>query len=329
MPNTEPEARLVETKVIHVAVAVIENDDGRILIAQRPVDKHMGGKWEFPGGKVEAGESLPQAMKRELQEELGVETETVSPVIQIRHEYPEKTVLLDVWRVRITHGQPHGAEGQPVVWAALSDLKAEDFPPANRPIITALKLPESYMITGRFQDETELREHLERSLKAGVGLVCFRAGWLAPEEYQRLATTVVYPLCQQYSARLLLKGGIPEKVAAGIHFTSIELESLTDVELSGLRSEGELLAASCHDFQQLEKAAALGIDFVTLSPVSPTRTHPDAPPLGRDRAAELTAKATVPVYWLGGMEQADRETVISAGAQGIAAISAFWKAKDH
>ena len=100
-------------KRIHVAAAVIRCVDGQILLAKRPEDKHQGGLWEFPGGKVEASETVQAALSRELEEELGIRPSAARPLIQVRHDYPDKQVLLDVWEVSAFTGEPHGAEGQP------------------------------------------------------------------------------------------------------------------------------------------------------------------------------------------------------------------------
>ena len=95
-------------KRVHVAAAVIRGADGRVLIAKRPQDKHQGGLWEFPGGKVEEGEAVERALARELEEELGIRVEAARPLIQVQHDYPDKQVLLDVWEVSSFTGEPHG-----------------------------------------------------------------------------------------------------------------------------------------------------------------------------------------------------------------------------
>ena len=95
---------------LHVAAAVIRGTDGRILLAQRPAHKHQGGLWEFPGGKVEAGESVLSALARELREELGIQVTHAQPLIQVRHAYPDQRVLLDVYEVTEFTGDAHGAE---------------------------------------------------------------------------------------------------------------------------------------------------------------------------------------------------------------------------
>lgn len=125
---------------VHVAVAVIIGKDGRILIAKRPDDVHQGGLWEFPGGKVEQGENLEVALKRELVEELGIELQACEPLLEIHHDYPDKSVLLDVWRVTAFSGQAYGREQQPIRWVAPKFLTDYDFPEANQPILKAISL---------------------------------------------------------------------------------------------------------------------------------------------------------------------------------------------
>ena len=134
-------------KRIHVAAAVIRGPESSVLIAKRPLDKHQGGLWEFPGGKVEDGEGVESALARELQEELGIEVTQAQPLIQVRHDYPDKQVLLDVWEVLAFAGEPHGAEGQPLAWVAPEALVDYSFPAANQPIVTAARLPQHYLIT--------------------------------------------------------------------------------------------------------------------------------------------------------------------------------------
>lgn len=123
---------------VWVAVGVIQDPAGRICICRRPEDKHQGGKWEFPGGKVEAGETVQQALARELAEELGIGVRACQPLLTIHHDYPDKSVLLDVWRVTGFEGQAHGREGQPLRWIGLDELEGYDFPAANQPIVARL-----------------------------------------------------------------------------------------------------------------------------------------------------------------------------------------------
>lgn len=123
---------------VQVAVGIVINAAGAVLITRRPDHAHQGGLWEFPGGKVENGETVMLALRRELHEELGITVQTAEPWLQIRHAYPDQTVLLAVWRVTAYTGEPHGREGQPLVWALPAQIGDFTFSAADQPIIAAL-----------------------------------------------------------------------------------------------------------------------------------------------------------------------------------------------
>ncbi|MER2529006.1 MAG: 8-oxo-dGTP diphosphatase MutT [Candidatus Competibacter denitrificans] len=126
--------------IVHVAVGVlVDPSTGAVLVARRPEHAHQGGCWEFPGGKVETGETVIAALQRELREELGIELDSAEPFLQVSHAYPEKTVLLNVWRVDAYRGEPHGREGQPLVWLKPEDMLESSFPAADAPIIEQLR----------------------------------------------------------------------------------------------------------------------------------------------------------------------------------------------
>ncbi len=127
------------SKVIHVAVGVILNDNNEVLIAFRSPDKHQGGLWEFPGGKLEDGESVESALHRELQEELGLTPLSFKPFLKIEHDYGDKEVLLDIWEIREFRGEAKGMEGQIIKWLSLSELGNYQFPEANRSIVDYLR----------------------------------------------------------------------------------------------------------------------------------------------------------------------------------------------
>ena len=129
--------------MVHVVAAAVIDAAGRVLIAQRPSGKHMAGGWEFPGGKLEPGEERLTGLARELREELGISiTGTARPLIRVRHAYPSREVLLDIWVVKRYSGEARGLDGQALRWCTQDELVAAELLPADRPIVRALRLPE-------------------------------------------------------------------------------------------------------------------------------------------------------------------------------------------
>lgn len=309
-------------RLIHVAAAVILDENRRILLARRPDDKHQGGLWEFPGGKVEPGEPVLDALDRELHEELGIRVESARPLIQIPHHYPDKSVLLDVFVVDRFSGQPHGREGQPVRWVEASALADFDFPAANRPIVAAAQLPERLLITGEASDIEDFCAHTERALKQGIRWIMLRATGLSQDAFAGVYRAL-RPLCDDVGATLAVNCSLTLANKLGAEALHLNSERLMALE-SRNDFNGVWLSASCHDAGQLARAASLGLDFVTLSPVATTATHPEAEPLGWSAFSVLAAEATLPVYALGGMKENDLPTAWAQGAQGVAAIREWW-----
>ncbi|MCC6074646.1 Nudix family hydrolase [Pseudomonas sp. GCM10022188] len=312
-------------KRLHVAAAVIRGADGRVLIARRPEHKHQGGLWEFPGGKVEAGEAVEAALARELHEELGIDIAASRPLIQVRHDYPDLAVLLDVHEVSAFTGKPHGREGQPLAWVEPRELPHYEFPEANRAIVAAARLPAQYLITPDNLEPGELLRGVRQALAGGIRLLQLRAPNMYSPEYRDLATDI-QGLCAG-KAQLMLKGPLEwlgDFPAAGWHLTAAQLRKYAPNGRPFPRERW--LAASCHDAEELALAAQMGVDFVTLSPVQATQTHPDAAPLGWAAAAELIRGCNQPVFLLGGVGPQDQARGWQAGAQGVAGIRAFWPA---
>lgn len=310
---------------LHVVAAVLTNARGEVLIAERPAHVHQGGLWEFPGGKVEDGEQAPIALAREMEEELGIRVCAARPLIQVAHDYPEREVLLDVWRIERWSGDARGREGQRIDWVAPGKLGERSFPPADAPILTALRLPSSYLITPEpGADREGFLATLDRLCAGGIRLVQLRAAQLGAAAYRDLAVRA-REICHARGAWLLLNADPALAVdvgADGVHLKTRRLRTLRSRPLA----VGFWVGASCHDAAELQRAADISADFALLSPVAATASHPQAAALGWSGFAALVRDAKLPVYALGGMQPADLEAAWAHGAQGIATIRGLWRA---
>lgn len=313
-------------KIVHVAVAVIENDDGQFLIAKRPKNLHQGGLWEFPGGKVEKNESVIQALKRELFEEVNISISHATPLVRIPFAYEDKTVLLDVWRVSEFSGKAFGKEGQHISWVEKSDFSSYQFPLANKAIISAIQLPDKYMISGKFKNKKMLLDHVQLGFEQGIKLIQFRAHHLDEKLYFDLAKEI-YRICVESNTKLLLNTSLlqykkyhAEQFSNGLHLSSKEIKVFSSSELD----DELLVATSVHNQEELSLAESKKVDFCVLSPVNNTLSHPDSAPLGWEKFKQLTEQAAIPVYALGGMSENDLVLAKEYGGQGISAIGTFW-----
>jgi len=310
--------------VIHVAVGVVRNNQQQILIAKRPRHVHLGGLWEFPGGKVEAGETAQQALQRELKEELNITFSLAHsrPLIKITHQYSEKTVLLDVWLVSDAKGQAYGREQQLIKWVTLDQLHQFDLPEANKAIVTALTLPHRYLITDDFSSQDEFNQRLNVVIKNNIGLVQLRLKKLNADAYIDLAKHAT-TLCHQHNVKIILNAShevLDIINADGLHLTALRLMQYHSRPIAN----NKYLIASCHNASEIQQAAKIGVDAIVLGPVKKTNSHPEALPLGWQRFSQLVELAPMPVFALGGLKEVDLQTAREHGAQGIAGISAWW-----
>lgn len=309
---------------IHVVAGILCDADGRVLLAQRPPGKHLAGLWEFPGGKCEPGETPHDALRRELREEIGIEAGALEALIAVPWHYPEKSILLDVYRVLAHTGNAHGREGQAVRWVGANELSSVLMPQADRPVIAALRLPQHYVITPEpAADRGVFLQQLAQVLGAGEKCIQLRSKVLSATALRPLALAA-RELTRSAGAQLLLNGHlelVQELAIDGVHLPAAALMALT---ARPLPPDCWVVAASCHDARELAHAAAIGVDFVVLGPVLATASHAQATGMGWQQLAELIATTPLPVYALGGMKPADQNEAKRAGAQGVAGISAFW-----
>lgn len=307
---------------MHVVAGVLVDGAGRILIAQRPPGKHLAGSWEFPGGKLEQGESPEAALARELDEELGIAVEPLSfePLIRVPWSYGDKGMCLEAIVVRAWSGEPVALDAAAIDWRLPADIDPVLLAPADRPILAALKLPEHYPIMPPDVSVDEACTLIRVAFARGERLLQWRVP-TASATASREAILSLLPDVERFGASLLLNRDIDtaRALGLGVHLSSEELRGLRERPLPWTQWVG----ASCHDADELALASKLGCDFATLSPVMPTRSHPDAEPLGWPRFARLAEAASLPVFALGGVGPADVAEARMHAAQGIAGIRGF------
>lgn len=309
-------------KLVHVAAAVITRPDGSFLLGQRAPGTFYPGYWEFPGGKVEAGETPRQALVRELDEELGIQVTNLFPWITRRHIYEHAHVCLHFFKVTAWRGELRDHVHSALSWQVdAAQLTVAPMLPANGPVMSALALPDFYAITQASEIGVEEQlERLDEALQQGLGLIQVREPGLPGDARLAFAQAVV-ERAKAYGARVLVNGDGALTAAAGadgVHLPARQLMQLSQ------RPVFPLVGASCHERNELEKAAALGLDFAVLGPVQATASHPGQPGLGWDNFSRLIEDLPLPVFALGGLGLADMEVAYQAGAHGIAAIRAAW-----
>jgi 8-oxo-dGTP diphosphatase len=308
-------------KITEVAAAVIEKPDGSFLLGQRAPDTFYAGYWEFPGGKVEAGETPRAALIRELREELAIEVTQATPWIVREHVYAHAHVRLHFFRVTGWRGEIRDHVHTALAWQQPDNVNVTPMLPANAPVLAALTLPDIYGITHAHEIGVPSQlALLERELANGLRLAQLREAKLPADQRETFAAAAA-ALCRKHHARLLVNGdaALAQTIGAdGLHLTSSQLKNLN------AKPSFPLVAASCHDAAELKQAAQLQLDFVVLGAVKPTASHPGQSGMGWPAVAALLENYPLPVYAIGGLSRADLAEARLIGAQGIAAIRALW-----
>lgn len=313
--------------VLDVAAGIIVRPDGRILLGQRPADKPWPGWWELPGGKIEAGESVLQALARELKEELDIQVTASAPWVTYVHEYPKNIVRLFFCKVTAWTGDPRGMENQQLAWVdPHGPLEVGPVLPATEPPLRWLTLPDRYLVShiGSSEGLEAWLERLDTALRRGVRLVQFREpDWQThahrdDTERARLeaAFHTVVERCRIAGARCLVNAVHPESWwshADGVHLRAVDLQLRR-----ALPRKPALVAASVHDEEERQAARDMNVDFMVMGHVLPTPSHPEDGALGWERFAELAADAGCPVFAIGGQDAGTLETARQHGAHGIA-----------
>ena len=311
---------------VEVVAAVLTRPDGEVMLARRPPGKVYAGYWEFPGGKVEPGESLAAALARELREELGIVVERACRWITRVFEYEHATVRLNFFRVFEWQGDPHPHEGQIFSWQRPDKVTVAPLLPANFPIVKALTLPPVLGIThAESLGVDSFLARLDIALRNGLRLIQLRDKSLPKAERLALAQETVRR-AHRHGTRVLVNGTLELARAAGADGVHLDASAAarSSARPDGAESDSFLVGVSCHDAAELAHAAAIGADFALLSPVLPTLTHPGAATLGWDTFSALAAASPIPVYGLGGLGRDDVGLAQSHGAHGVALLRGAW-----
>ncbi len=313
-----------DQEIVEVAVGVLRRADGSFLLTQRPPGKPMPGYWEFPGGKLEPGESVGDALVREFKEELDIIVEDAAPWVVRTHVYAHATVRLHFWCAQRWQGIPRALEGQGVRWEHIDDLLVEPWLPGALILKRWLALPALYAISAAAElgERTFLARLDARLAHGGLKQLQLREKSLDEIAFARLFVEV-RARCVAHGVRLLINSDHPRRFweeADGVHCTSAFL----------MRQAGRpgvpWCIASCHSEAELARAHELDFDAAVLGPVCATRSHQDAQPLQWDGFSALVRAAPLPVYAIGGLTAGDQALARAQGAQGVAIKQAAWLA---
>lgn len=299
-------------KQIRVAVALVIRN-GQLLVGWRDEKLHQGGCYEFPGGKIEANETGIDAVKREIQEEAGIEIEVIKLFHELVFDYSDRIVHLFFYLCRQKSLNSISTGWQ---WRDVDHLSQVVFPAANAPVLARLNWQRHLAISPDWLTMKDQQPRAEVELcylRVAVGYV-EQAIHMLQQQHPQIK------LILQHDAYLTLNKAQQQQIFA-VHLNGRQLQAMQDLT----QFKHKNVIAACHLLQDVEKANMLGCDAILLSPVQPTATHPDQAALGWEKFNLMTRQAHMPVYALGGVQITDLALAQQYGAYGVAGIGDFWQ----
>ncbi|TCB46899.1 NUDIX domain-containing protein [Acinetobacter terrestris] len=291
---------------IHVAIAILLHQD-KVLVGWREAKQHQGNKHEFPGGKVEEGESPLAACRREIYEEVGIGLQDWHAFDVIRHEYDDVIVNLHLFHAIVPSALLNEIQ-QPWRWYSRDELLSLNFPKANQAMIKRLHWAHQIKISDRLNALDALKlDQLMYWRVEGTQAQIIEISGLSVEKLSVLIVNI--ELYQQLNS-------IQQQAISAIHLKQSQVMALMQGDLI----TGKRYIAACHDLVSMKQAQKMGCDAILLSPVLATETHPEAPALGWEQFKNLAEQVEIPVFALGGMQTGDLLTAQQQGAYGIAGI---------
>lgn len=307
---------------IEASVGIIFNESFQLLMAERPQSKTWSGWWEFPGGKIESGETPLEALKRELKEEIGISVIDAEKWIVRKYAYEDYEVILHFYKVTQWSGNIEAKEEQKISWVLPDNNIVSPILPANDLIFKAISLPDIYAITNAYEYSGNFLNKVEQQLNNGLGLIQIREKAISKNAFIELTKEIIQ-MAGNFDAKVMINSDINlayKLNADGVHLNSSLLHRLSEIP------KDLIVSASCHSARDIEKAMTMDVSFVVLSPVQKTQSHPNTTPIGWDSFSKITQNYSIPIYALGGMKQDDIENAFNAGAIGIASQRAIWEA---